>query len=104
MNIQFNTDNNITGSENLNDKLSTIIASNLERYSEQITRIEVHLGDVNSHKEGVNDKRCMIEARLEGLQPIAVTGHGDNIEQSVKTALSKLKGSIDSVLGRLSNY
>src|SRR5690606_15325944 len=97
MNIQFNTDNNITGGENLNDKLNTVITSDLERYSEQITRIEVHLGDVNSHKDGVNDKRCMMEARLEGLQPIAVTGHGDTIEQSVKAALSKLKASIDSV-------
>jgi ribosome-associated translation inhibitor RaiA len=104
MNIQFNTDNNITGSENLNEKIRTIITNDLSRYSEQITRIEVHLSDDNSHKEGETDKRCMIEARLEGIQPIAVTGHGDNIELSVKTALSKLKGAIDSVLGRLSNH
>lgn len=101
MNIQFNTDKNISGGEDLTAKLGTIITSDLRRFSEQITTIKVHLGDENSHKEGGNDKRCMIEARLEGLQPIAATGYGDTVEQSVKTALSKLIGAIDSVRGRL---
>lgn len=101
MNIQFNTDKNISGGEDLNAKLDTIISDDLSRYSERITTIVVHLGDENSQKEGGNDKRCMIEARLEGLQPIAVSGNGDTIEQSVKRALFKLKGAIESVLGRL---
>ena len=104
MNIQFNTDKNISGSESLTEKLGAMITNDLSRFSEQITTIEVHLGDENSHKEGGNDKRCMIEARLEGLQPIAVTGYGDTIEQSVKTTLPKLITAIDTVRGRLSNH
>jgi hypothetical protein len=103
MNIQFNTDKNISGGEDLNAVLGTIISDDLSRYSERISTIEVHLGDENSQKEGGNDKRCMIEARLEGLQPIAVSGNGVTIEQSVKTTLIKLKAAIDSVLGRLND-
>ncbi len=39
----------------------------------------------------MNDKRCMLEARIEGMQPIAVTAHGDIIQEALKGALSKLK-------------
>lgn len=30
-----------------------------------ITRIEVHFGDENGEKFGKNDKRCLLEARLQ---------------------------------------
>src|SRR5690554_6538872 len=104
MNIQFNTDKNIAGSAERNTYLSTVISKELSRYNELITRIEVHLSDENSHKEGQNDKRCLIEARLEGLQPIVVSTFSDTIEQSVKGALDKLKAAIDTVRGRLNNH
>ena len=102
--IQFNTDNNIKGSEKLNEYFSGTITEALNRFSNQITRVEVHLTDENSNKEGQKDKRCMLEARLEGLQPIAVSNSADTIEQAVKGATDKLKSSLDTVLGRLSNH
>jgi ribosome-associated translation inhibitor RaiA len=104
MNIQVNSDNNITGTEGLSNFITSIIAETLKRFDEQITRIEVHLNDENSHKSGNKDKRCMLEARLEGLQPIAVTAHGDTIQEALKEALSKLKSSLDTSLGRLQNH
>ena len=102
--IQFNTDNNIEGSERLNEYFSTTLSESLNRFSNQITRLEVHLTDENSNKEGQNDKRCMLEARLEGIQPIAVTNNADTIEQAVKGAVDKLKSSLDTVIGKLRNH
>lgn len=102
--IQFNTDNNIEGSERLNEYFTTTLSDSLDRFSNQITRLEVHLTDENSNKEGQNDKRCMLEARLEGIQPIAVTNNGDTIEQAVKGAVDKLKSSLDTVIGRMRNH
>ena len=102
--IQFNTDNNIKGSERLNEYFENTISDSLSRFSSQITRIEVHLNDENSSKEGQNDKRCMLEARLEGMQPIAVTSHENTIEQAVKTALDKLKSALDTAVGKLRNH
>ena len=102
--IQFNTDNNIAGSESLNEYFTTTLTESLNRFSNQITRLEVHLTDENSSKEGQNDKRCMLEARLEGIQPIAVTSHADTIEQAVKLAVDKLKSSLDTVIGKLRNH
>ena len=102
--IQFNTDNNINGSERLNEYFTTTLTESLNRFSNQITRLVVHLTDENSSKEGQNDKRCVLEARVEGLQPIAVTNHGNSIEQAVKGAVDKLKSSLDTTIGRMKNH
>ena len=104
MTIQFNTDNNITGSERLNEYFSGTLTESLSRFSSQITRLEVHLTDENSNKEGQNDKRCVLEARLEGLQPIAVTNNADSIELAVKGAVDKLKSSLDTIIGKMRNH
>jgi len=104
MTIQFNTDNNITGSEKLQAPLNAAIEKSLGRFSSQITRLEVHLNDENSHKEGQNDKRCMLEARMEGRQPIAVTNNADTNEHAVKGALDKLIASLETIIGRARNY
>ena len=101
MNIQFNTANNINGSETMNSRLSELIAEKLNRFSDYITRIEAHLSDVNGRKEGINDKQCVLEARLEGLQPIAVTSNADTYDEAVTAAISKLKSSLDTTIGKL---
>jgi ribosomal subunit interface protein len=104
MKIQFNTGRNIIGSEELRASLSSLISEELNRFSDHITRLEVHLSDEDSNKNGVNDKRCMIEARLKGLQPIAVTNNADTLELAVTGAIDKLKSSLDTIKGRLRNY
>jgi ribosome-associated translation inhibitor RaiA len=104
MTIQFNTDNKVTVSEELRAPLISSISEGLSRFSHQITRVEVHLSDENGDKEGLNDKRCMIEARLAGMKPIAVTNHGNTHEQAVEGAVEKLKTSLDTIIGRLRNY
>ena len=104
MKIQFNTDKNVTGSEELKTSMTALISEDLSRYSDQITRLEVHLSDEDGNKHGQNDKRCMIEARLEGMHPIAVTNHADSHELAVTGAVDKLKSSIEKIKGRLKNY
>jgi len=98
--IQLNTDKNIEGSEKLSAYLTSFISEELSRFNKQITRVEVHLSDENGAKEGLKDKRCMLEARLEGMKPIAVTNHADTHEQAVEGALEKLMTSIDTVIGK----
>jgi hypothetical protein len=102
--IQFNTDHNIQGLESLEAKMNAIITDEMSRFSDQITRIEVFLSDENGHKKGKNDKKCILEARLEGMQPLAVSDHANNHEVAVKGALVKLKTVIETRLGQLKNY
>ncbi|MCL4176962.1 MAG: HPF/RaiA family ribosome-associated protein [Verrucomicrobia bacterium] len=104
MNIQINTDNHITGREALAQQAEATVTSALGHLAEHITRVEVHLSDENGNKTGGRDKRCMMEARLEGHQPIAVTDEAETIAQAIDGAADKLKSALDSTLGRLRNY
>lgn len=44
--------------------------------------------------------RCMLEARIEGRPPIAVTHHADTIQLAVDGAANNLVALIESTLGR----
>jgi ribosome-associated translation inhibitor RaiA len=100
MNIQINTDHNIQGNEALIAKFSSGIESELSRISDHITSVQVHLSDDNGDKKGKNDKRCMIEARLEGRQPIVAIDHAATLNQALYSAIDKLLSMIESILGR----
>lgn len=104
MKIQFNTDRTIVGDERNEDYFSAQIAEGLERFASHITRIEVHISDQNGKKDGRNDMLCLLEARLEGRQPIAVSDQADTIEEAVSGAIDKLKTSLETILGRLQNH
>ena len=103
MRIQINTDDNIAGREELAEQAKATVESTLGHLAEHITRVEVHLSDENSDKGGRHDKRCMMEARHEGQQPIAVTDEAETIDQAIDGAAEKLKRSLDHALGRLSD-
>ena len=104
MKIQLNTDVHIDGTEALAAQVSATVEQALERFSAHVTRVEVHLSDENGGKSGQQDQRCMLEARLEGRQPIAVTDHAATLEQAVNGAAQKLARLLDSTLGRLHDH
>ena len=90
MKIQINTDVNIQSNEALTAMVQDAIHHALSRFAEHITRIEVHLSDENAGKNGQRDQRCMMEARLEGRQPVAVTEQAPAMAQAVQGAAQKL--------------
>ena len=104
MKIQLNTDVHIDGDEALAAQVSATVEQALERFNEHVTRVEVHLGDENGGKNGQKDQRCMLEARLEGRPPVAVTDHAASLEQAVQGATQKLARLLDSTLGRLHEH
>ena len=87
MQIQFNTDHNIEGHEALATQVRGVVESTRSHFSD--------------HKTSENGKRCMMEARLEGHQPIAVTHQAATVDQAVDGAADKLARLIESTLGRL---
>lgn len=101
MHIQINTDGNIEGREELANHVKGVVEGALSRFSDRITRVEVHLSDQNGDKSGQDDKRCMMEARLEGRQPTAVTHQAASLGDAVDGAADKLKRSLESTLERL---
>jgi ribosome-associated translation inhibitor RaiA len=101
MQIQFNTDHNIEGRDKMAEYYSGVLERDLSRFSDQITRLEVHLSDENGHKNGPEDKRCMIEARLQGLKPTSVTHYAETLAQAISGATDKLKRSLGSTIDQI---
>lgn len=82
--------------------VESVVHGSLDRFSEQITRVEIHVRDDNSDKKGGNDDiRCLMEVRLGGLQPVAVSHNGAAVEEAVDGAAGKMQRSLESTLGRL---
>jgi ribosome-associated translation inhibitor RaiA len=99
--VQINTDKSIEVEERHQDYFTAQVIERLERFESHITRVEVHLKDENGKKEGVNDKTCVLEARLKGRQPIAVTSQADSIQKAVSLALDKASAAITTVVGKM---
>ncbi|MFT6982767.1 MAG: hypothetical protein ACJAUD_001537 [Crocinitomicaceae bacterium] len=102
--IQFNTDKTVSGNERGSTYFTNLIQNDLERYNSHVTRVEVHLSDENGKKEGHKEIRCLMEARIEGYQPIVVTSQENNVEKSVSEALVKMKASLKTIIGKASNH
>ena len=104
MKIQLNTDAHTDGTEVLAAQVGATVEQALERFSEHVTRVEVHLSNENGGQSGQQDHRCVLEARLEGRQPVAVTEHAATVDQAVQGASQKLARLLDSTLGRLHDH
>jgi len=103
MQIQFNSDRNIDGNEKMREQVVSIVQETLQRFASDVTRVEVHVTDVNSEKFGEQDKRCAMEARIKGLNPAAVTHQAATVEQAVRGAADKMRNTLTSTMGKLRN-
>ncbi|MDX2319555.1 MAG: HPF/RaiA family ribosome-associated protein [Moritella sp.] len=105
MKIQINTDKNISGQDELTQSVEDVLRSDLSRFSEQITRIEVHLSDENSSaKSGTVDKRCLLEVRLAGERPIAINEHAETIGEAVTDASQQMVHLLETELAKHSKW
>ena len=98
MTVQINTDKNIEWDQRHNEHFTGLVKEELNRFSEHITRVEVHLSDENGAKKSANDIRSVIEIRIEGKKPIAASNQANSIEQSLSGAITKVKASLKSIL------
>ncbi len=102
MQFQLNTDANIQGDDRLAEVAETLVTSSLGHLTSRLTRIEVHLADVNAAKGGADDIVCRIEARPEGMQPQIVTHADADVEAALRGASKKIRALLDSEFGKLS--
>lgn len=101
MHIQINTDKAIQGREDVAHFVQDAVLARVGHYAARITRVEAHLGDENAAKGGGKDKRCMLEARPEGMRPIVVTHHDATLKLAVSGAATKLRAALEHEFGML---
>ena len=101
MQVLVNSDHHIVGGEDLTERVRGVVEGRLERFDKRITRVEVHLNDLNSDKLGERDKRCMMEVRVGGMKPIAVSHEAPTLTEAIHVAADKLERAVAHALGRL---
>lgn len=101
MQINVNTDRTIDKHQGLDEHVESVVRSSIERFGEQITRIDVHLSNENKQKKADGGNDCMMEARVSGYAPVVVHDHAVDLHQAIQNAGNKLARALDSALGRL---
>lgn len=101
MQIFINTDRNISLSDAARTGIERDLTRAVDRFDARLTRVEVHLSDINSTRGGDNDKRCVLEARPSGGKPVAVDHQAASVALAVSGASNKLVSALDRTFGRL---
>lgn len=82
------------------ERVEDIVRARLHRIEDRLTRIEVHVGDVNGPKNHGDDKRCVVEVRPTGMDPISATDQGASIEAAANGAADKVLAAFDRQIGK----
>lgn len=103
MQVQVHADSSVKSNAILAQTVEEAVGNAVRRWTPRITRVEVHLSDINGQKGGADDKRCLLEARIGGLQPIAVTHQAGTLYDAVEGAADKLKKVLQSTMEKLND-
>ena len=105
MKVQVNTSNDIHNKEGLEAWASEYLNEQLARFDQDVTTMEVQLSDENhAAKGGAIDKRCMLEARINGRARVAVTNYAPNQDLAIRGAVDKLRAALDHTFGKLDRH
>ena len=84
MEIQVNSDKNVLVDSQVIRFIGAEVNRVLKRFAGRLTRVEVHLSDVNSHKFRTNDKRCLIEARPARHLPLTASSQAPTVREALR--------------------
>nr|WP_313086684.1 ribosome-associated translation inhibitor RaiA [Pseudomonas sp.] len=104
MQILVNSNHSVDVSRQLEDQVKATVEGELERFDDQLTRVEVHLNDENSGKSGPQDKRCQMEARVKGHEPISASHKADSLSLAIDGAAEKLSHALAHALDKKQNH
>ena len=99
--ILFNTDNHVQSHQELAPNITSELERVLARFATQVNRVEVYLHDMNADRAGDADKRCTIEVRATGYEPLAVSHDAAALTTAFNGARDKLVRTLDRRFGRL---
>jgi ribosome-associated translation inhibitor RaiA len=99
--IQFNTDNHVQSHQELAPDITAQLERVLARFASQVNRVEVYLHDMNAGRAGDADKRCTIEVRATGYDPVAVSHDAPALMTAFNGARDKLVRTLDRRFSRL---
>ncbi|MCK5771059.1 HPF/RaiA family ribosome-associated protein [Algiphilus sp.] len=103
MHVQINPAEGIEVSEALAQHIHDSLERVEKRFGDRITRVEIHLKDINGPKGGP-DKHCLVEARPRGLDPAVAESTSEDAYDGVRQAAHKLEKVLDKRIGKLAQH
>ena len=104
MQVQFNSDSSVMGTENVAERIEAAVREKLSRFEDRLTRLEIHVRDENGRKGGADDKACTIEARPRGGRAIGVTEHAVTVDDAARKAASTLAQRLERHFGKAERH
>ena len=100
MQVQFNSDSSVMGTEQVAERIEARVREKLGRFEDRLTRLEVHVHNDHRHTHGHDDKACTLEARPRGGRAIGVTEHGSTVDDAARKAAMTLAQRLDRHFGK----
>jgi uncharacterized small protein (DUF1192 family) len=104
METRVETSKGIGNKEALGRWAHAELTDRLNRFRDDITRVEVYLNENTGNKSGADALQCSMQARLAHHQLITVHHHGATQDEAFRGALAKLSGALDASMGRLKKH
>jgi len=99
--IQVNA-TDLDKTEALTQRAEQAVEKAMAHFNGQVTRVEVHLHG-HDGPDATHDNRVTMEARLAGLQPLAVNATAHDMYDAIDTCGKKLHNAVEHKLGKLAD-
>lgn len=104
MQVIINSGNHVDVNQDAVQQWQSEILASLDRFSDWITRVEVHLTDENSQaKGGPDDIRCLMEARPASQQPVSIEVRAASVEQAIQDGTNTLERRLNTMMDKVRN-
>lgn len=103
MQVQINSDNILKVGAVTIAGLETHLREHLARFADHLSRLEMHLKDVNGPSAGARAVHCTLEARPGGLDPQSVESSEATLDKAVASAIAKLTTRLERTFGKQSD-
>ncbi|MEG0920551.1 MAG: HPF/RaiA family ribosome-associated protein [Comamonas sp.] len=101
MQVQLHAGDNVQGGDSLAHWAQDEVQNKLSRFREHVTRVEVYLTDVDALRNGGKGKRCVMETRATGRQPLAVNAEAEKVGEAFNAALEKLHRALETDIAKM---
>lgn len=100
MKILVNSDSSIAMTAKLVKYVVGEASELLDRFSDRLTRVEIHISDIDRGKTGKVDKRCLVEVRPTRMKPLVASAQTKDVKMSVNQAMRKMVRALNTTLGK----
>lgn len=100
MKVLLNTGRHVEAGPELRQQVQDAVDAGLERFSDRLTRVEVHISDQNADRSGSSDLRCAMQARPSGRLPVGVSHDAATAVEACSGAVEKLVNLLSTAFGR----